>query len=223
VTAAPAEVTVRARIRVPLRRTLIWATHCSARADFVTLTGVTGSLPITDEQSEQQHCATCHNDLVSEGRVACCGCRTDCARPPTAAELLRGPDSAPQEHVDESVANPLKLCRSLYDEATQGDCVVARCANPACNRLFEDLSKGRLFLLPLTQIPSPDSTSNGDRLIDLGYWLCPECAATYSIARTGTDVVIAERGPGTACVLSVAPRRRPRPRKVAPRNHRQTV
>ena len=53
--------------------------------------------------------------------------------------------------------------------------MVAKCANPDCNRDFRELNKGRLFLLP------PNATV--PRLIDYCYWLCPDCAATYTLER----------------------------------------
>lgn len=63
--------------------------------------------------------------------------------------------------------------------------MVATCANPACNREFRELHKGRLFLLPPgTAVP---------RLIDYCYWLCPECAAMYTIEREPTGVHVLPR------------------------------
>lgn len=54
--------------------------------------------------------------------------------------------------------------------------MVAKCANPNnCNREFRELNKGRLFLLPPhTTVP---------RLVDYCYWLCPDCAAMYTLER----------------------------------------
>ena len=52
--------------------------------------------------------------------------------------------------------------------------MVAKCANPTCNRRFHDLSKGRLFVLP----PLSEYVV---RLSDYCYWLCPECDATHTI------------------------------------------
>ena len=55
--------------------------------------------------------------------------------------------------------------------------MVAKCANLECNKKFQELHKGRLFLLP----PS----AAVPRLIDYCYWLCPECASKYTIERVG--------------------------------------
>jgi len=63
--------------------------------------------------------------------------------------------------------------------------MVARCANPQCNREFRQLSKGRLFLLPPTQ-DFLQSLSVVPRLIDHCYWLCPECASTHTMRLEGT-------------------------------------
>ena len=72
--------------------------------------------------------------------------------------------------------------------------MVAKCANPECNREFRELNKGRLFLLP------PDTTVS--RLIDYCYWLCPDCAAAYTLEREedhpGIQVV-----PRTATIVSI--------------------
>ena len=46
--------------------------------------------------------------------------------------------------------------------------MVSRCCNPACNCVFRELSKGRLFLLPPAHFHS-DSI----KLSDYCYWLCP--------------------------------------------------
>jgi hypothetical protein len=67
--------------------------------------------------------------------------------------------------------------------------MVARCANPQCNSEFRELSKGRLFLLP----PAPDfgeSFASVPRMIDHCYWLCPQCAITYTISIRGTTIVV---------------------------------
>jgi hypothetical protein len=101
--------------------------------------------------------------------------------------------------------------------------VVAKCANPSCNRLFHELSKGRLFLLPPTQVPSLSPTANGERLTDYCYWLCPECDATHTVTRTGSEVVVAERGPGTTYSARVVPRRRARYGRLALRSHKETA
>lgn len=53
--------------------------------------------------------------------------------------------------------------------------MVAKCANLECNKIFHELHKGRLFLLP----PS----AAVPRLIDYCYWLCPDCASKYTIER----------------------------------------
>jgi len=70
--------------------------------------------------------------------------------------------------------------------------MVAKCANPACNCLFRELSKGRVFLLP----PTPDSsywTWSAGKLSDHCYWLCPKCDATHTITRCESGVVVSPR------------------------------
>src|SRR5664279_3583718 len=112
-----------------------------------------------------------------------------------------------------SIANSLKLRRSCPMRLPREGSVVAKCANPACNRLFQELSKGRLFLLPPTE---PPFASRGRRsLSDYCYWLCPECDVAHTIRRIGSEVVVAERGPGTTYIIPVTPRRRTRRRRVA--------
>jgi hypothetical protein len=67
--------------------------------------------------------------------------------------------------------------------------MVARCANPDCDREFLELSKGRLFLFP----PVPDfreSPFSVPKLIDHCYWLCPECACTHTITLEGSKAVV---------------------------------
>lgn len=91
--------------------------------------------------------------------------------------------------------------------------MVARCSNPACNREFRDLSKRRLFLLPPTFV-----YSDSMRLSDYCYWLCPECDATHTITRSGLEVVVGERGPGTN-YYAPASLRRKRPGQTALRSH----
>lgn len=55
--------------------------------------------------------------------------------------------------------------------------MVAKCANPRCNKEFRELNKGRLYLLPPGMaVP---------KLIDYCYWLCPDCASTFVIEREG--------------------------------------
>jgi len=69
--------------------------------------------------------------------------------------------------------------------------MVARCANPQCNIEFRELSKGRLFLLP----PAPDLRApfaSVPRLIDHCYWLCPQCAGTYTISILGTTILVSK-------------------------------
>ena len=74
--------------------------------------------------------------------------------------------------------------------------MVAKCANPACNREFRELSKGRLFLLPPTGRNYSGATAKVERLSDYCYWLCPECDATHMIVRRESEVVVSVRGPG---------------------------
>lgn len=96
--------------------------------------------------------------------------------------------------------------------------MVAKCANPACNRLFRELSKGRLFLLP----PTPDSsywTWSAGNLSDYCYWLCPECDATHTITQTESGVVVSARDPGTPYPTAAAPGRRKRPGQISLRSY----
>jgi hypothetical protein len=75
--------------------------------------------------------------------------------------------------------------------------MVAQCANPACDREFRELSKGRLFALPPTRHVSPatwgDRTWGDKKLSDYCYWLCPECAVTHTITRDESEVVVSKR------------------------------
>jgi len=57
--------------------------------------------------------------------------------------------------------------------------MVARCANPLCCQEFRQLNKGKLFLLPPTRPFS--EIRRVRRLIDHCYWLCPDCARSYTI------------------------------------------
>ena len=72
--------------------------------------------------------------------------------------------------------------------------MVAKCANPECNREFRELSKGRLFALPPTRFESP-ATWREMKLSDYCYWLCPECEATHTITRDESEVVVSKRDP----------------------------
>jgi hypothetical protein len=100
--------------------------------------------------------------------------------------------------------------------------MVAKCANPACNRLFRELSKGRVFLLP----PTPDSsywTWSAGNLSDHCYWLCPECDATHTITRTESEVVVRVRDPGAPYPAPAIPGRRKRPGQVTLRSYTETA
>jgi len=88
--------------------------------------------------------------------------------------------------------------------------VVAKCFNPTCNCEFRDLSKGRLFLLPPTYY-----YSDSIKLSDYCYWLCAECDATLTITRSGSEVVVGERGPGTTYSVPAASHRRRKPEHIA--------
>lgn len=81
--------------------------------------------------------------------------------------------------------------------------MVAKCANPACNREFRELSKGRLFLLPPTRDVYSDSTGAVERLSDHCYWLCPECDSAYTMTRRDSGVVVEARGPGSSFAMPV--------------------
>ena len=67
--------------------------------------------------------------------------------------------------------------------------MLAKCANVACNVEFRELSKGRLFLLP-----PPNFSCEHFKLTNYCYWLCPGCDSTHTITRSGTDVLVGERG-----------------------------
>src|SRR5271167_1890492 len=84
--------------------------------------------------------------------------------------------------------------------------MVAKCSNPACNCLFRELSKGRVFLLP----PTPDSsywTWSAGKLSDHCYWLCPKCDATHTITRCESGVVVSPRDPSLLDSTPAAQRR----------------
>ena len=72
--------------------------------------------------------------------------------------------------------------------------MVAKCANPSCNREFRELSKGRLFLLPPVHTFA-ESMNQTTRLIDHCYWLCQECATTYVVGLEDNHPVISRRQP----------------------------
>ena len=100
--------------------------------------------------------------------------------------------------------------------------MVAKCANPACNREFRELSKGRLFLLPPTRHAYSESLGRVERLSDYCYWLCPECDATHTITRRESEVVVSVRGPGAPYSIPVpdtSPRRK-RPGQITLRSYR---
>jgi hypothetical protein len=94
--------------------------------------------------------------------------------------------------------------------------MVAKCSNPACNREFRELSKGRLFLLPPTHNCYADPAWKVDKLSDYCYWLCPECDVTHTdyTRRVGsggqrTDVeqsLPRSRSPRTASQQKAGPR-----------------
>ena len=79
--------------------------------------------------------------------------------------------------------------------------MVTQCANPACNREFRELSKGRLFLLPPTDHETL-TTWGVRKLADYCYWLCPECEPTHTITRYESEVIVSKRKP---TLLSSAP------------------
>ena len=100
--------------------------------------------------------------------------------------------------------------------------MIAKCTNPACNREFRELSKGRLFLFP----PTPDSSDwkgIAGNLSDHCYWLCPECDATHTITRTESEVVVSLREPGTPYPTPAAPIRRKRPGQISLRTYSETA
>ena len=70
--------------------------------------------------------------------------------------------------------------------------MVAKCANPSCNCEFRELSKGRLFLLPPVH-SFAESMSQTMRLIDHCYWLCAECATTYTVSLEQNQPVVSRR------------------------------
>lgn len=67
--------------------------------------------------------------------------------------------------------------------------MVAKCANPKCNREFRQLSKGRLYILP----PTEASLTTIQNLSDCSYWLCEECSELFLITRRGCEVIVNER------------------------------
>jgi len=102
--------------------------------------------------------------------------------------------------------------------------MVAQCANPACNRLFRELSKGRLFLLPPITGDSSYWTWSAGKLADHCYWLCPECDPTHTITRIESGVVVSVRDPGTPYPApAAAPGRRKRPGQISLRSHTETA
>ena len=100
--------------------------------------------------------------------------------------------------------------------------MVAQCANPACNREFRELSKGRLFLLPPDRHANAVAMGKVERLSDYCYWLCSECDATHTITRHELEVLVAVRGPGCPYPIAATSDCRKRPRQIAMRNCTQT-
>lgn len=96
--------------------------------------------------------------------------------------------------------------------------MVAKCANPTCNREFRELSKGRLFLLPPARHACADSMGRIERLSDYCYWLCPECDATHTITRRESEVLVEVRGPGCPYPIAVTSDRRKRPGQMSLRS-----
>jgi hypothetical protein len=92
--------------------------------------------------------------------------------------------------------------------------MVAICSNPACKCEFQDLRNARLFLLPPTHF-----CPNSMKLSDYCYWLCPECDATHTITRSGSEVVVGVRGPGTTYSIPAASGSRRRPAQGALRSY----
>ena len=70
--------------------------------------------------------------------------------------------------------------------------MVAKCANPKCNRQFHHLGKGKLFLLPPSH-SSDDLMWKVEKLTDYCYWLCPECSQAFTITRQGSRLVVSRR------------------------------
>jgi len=100
--------------------------------------------------------------------------------------------------------------------------VVAKCANPACNREFRELSKGRLFLLPPNRLAYSESVGKFERLSDYCYWLCPECDSTHTITRPESEVVVSVRDPG-APYPAPAAKRSKRSGQVTLRSYTETA
>jgi hypothetical protein len=100
--------------------------------------------------------------------------------------------------------------------------MVAKCSNPACNRPFRELSKGRLFLLPPHDYS--ESMRRDARLSDYCYWLCPECEATHTITRCGpgSEVVVTVRELGSPYPAPAAPGRRKGPGQISLRSYMET-
>ncbi len=101
--------------------------------------------------------------------------------------------------------------------------MIAKCANPACNREFRELSKGRLFLLPPNRPAYSESMGKVERLSDYCYWLCPECDATHTIVRPESEVVVSVREPGTPHPAPAVPHRSQRPGQVSLRSYKETA
>jgi hypothetical protein len=95
----------------------------------------------------------------------------------------------------------------------------AKCSNPACNREFQQLSKGRLYLLPPTQ--SPLASWGGGKLSDYCYWLCPECDARHTLTRCGSEVVVSVRGSGAQYLMPADTHGRKEPRQITIRSYTQ--
>ena len=83
--------------------------------------------------------------------------------------------------------------------------MVAKCANPGCNRQFRKLSKGKLFLLPPSHDPA-DLMWKVGKLTDYCYWLCPDCSQTHMIARQGAELIVSRREQSNAPIVITHPK-----------------
>lgn len=95
--------------------------------------------------------------------------------------------------------------------------MVAKCSNPTCNREFRELNKGRLYLLPPTEMPFA-SWGRG-KLSDYSYWLCPECDVTHTVERYGSEVVVDPREPHLPHPAEAPALRRQEPRQIRLRSY----
>ncbi len=89
--------------------------------------------------------------------------------------------------------------------------MISQCANPACSVPFHYLRGGRLYrfdinspAFPCSDVPNAICTTRPSRAA-VFFWLCENCAATYTLKFNYQDGVSLVPLPHTAAPLTSAP------------------